>query len=531
MANYDECSHIATIGYLRDFISGLDLRDRDGNVVTLNANGKSDSYCPKYDDVSNGIYIPMSSHDNDSPHTDNDGLYIIDSQDYANNQLVLQGDVFVEYTNFKSITLSTLSDYVSACGGDVTLSTTVLFKRYSKSLNSQTCGKQTSFDDDVNDNTISVSVGTNIGSVETKNGVLTLTVPKNAYDENWNSNERKIKVTAHVDFRGVRYTSNEIEIRQPGLEGDYTYLASSGNVKYNNFIFNDLGCNDDELSGTGHYTTYDTYYWQDSCGAVYSNKVTYKNLNDATEIVRKNVGKYCNSQSSGDRTLSLEWGGSAHTYVQSACTCCGCDDFKFSGNTEFYFENTIAKNLYYIAGSCISSISASSQYDWLTVTADTVQNRITFYPSSNDGPERETIVTVSYSANNSECTNKKTFKVYQINGCTCQLGLNASSVTWDAGAADAREIHISGNISCIDKDSISMSSNTSPSHYSLYVINGEGNVLPTLKIQPNGGNNGTDAIEETITISYKCNGTSHSTTFDATHNGTGCGCGNLTIEI
>jgi len=54
--NGNECNHIITLGYLKEFI-GDNIKDSNGNVKHVTTT-KGDEYCPTYSDLTGGTLIP-----------------------------------------------------------------------------------------------------------------------------------------------------------------------------------------------------------------------------------------------------------------------------------------------------------------------------------------------------------------------------------------------------------------------------------------------------------------------------------------
>ena len=177
---------------------------------------------------------------------------------------------------------------------------------------------------------------------------------------------------------------------------------------------------------------------------------------------------------------------------------------KTSGFT-FTFDNT-----------CIESISAAvtSGDSWITISqpnrASSTSNRyyLTVTVPQNSSYERSGIVTLS--VNNSPC-NTKQLIVRQANACDCnQLTLTPSSVTLTSGGT-RQTITISNISTCITSSAVTTSQtwiNAQFNGNSIYV---------------SGDTNNGPSRSGSGTVTYTCDGTNYTKTFNVTQSG-GCNC-------
>ena len=75
---------LVTLGYLKTFIDG-ELYKSDGTKLSVNANGKSDSYCLTISDITGGSYVQTAVTDTGSPTTLRDGV-VFSGQEDDNNK-------------------------------------------------------------------------------------------------------------------------------------------------------------------------------------------------------------------------------------------------------------------------------------------------------------------------------------------------------------------------------------------------------------------------------------------------------------
>lgn len=324
MAITNECNHIVTLGYLKNFIGSL-IQDNTGGTVYVNAHGMSDDYCPTYGDLISGYYIP-TRNEATQPSGDYDGISI-GGGSYSSDQCVMQQDLKVGYTRFNNLT-STASTYtISECGGNSNLSYTLTFTRTTKYMNSSCSTAST--DSNVNDTTATWITPTTYGSISSS----VYTVGKNG---SVSADSRTDTITVSKNFRGTTHNSS-LNITQNALTGSYSEFASSSITSYDSFSITGsktFDCNGGTTTSAGSYTITSIYNWKDSCGVEYtgvtSSTTTSKSESGSITVgVRSPYDNTCTPATG--TTVTVTWNGLSDTYTQTCpCISCNCDKLNIS---------------------------------------------------------------------------------------------------------------------------------------------------------------------------------------------------------
>lgn len=283
----NECNHIITIGYLKDFIGTNIHSSTDDSVLSVNYS--DDTYCPTYSELTGGTLI-QNWQAGTTPNGDTDGIVV--GGTYAANQCVQQQDLSMKYTRFKSLTIATgtvdnpsnncTGSYdacINECGGCVNLSFSHLYTRYTKSMNGS-CSVGTSSSE------ASDTASAEVTWSETGAGYFSGN-KKYCFDKNGtvSSSTRCASVSSSISFRSSTKTSNTLTICQAPLTGDYVYWkgGSSAYTDYDNYVISpwNFDCDGGTWHGTAYYsvhtTTWDVYRWKDSCNVDYDRVTEIRN--------------------------------------------------------------------------------------------------------------------------------------------------------------------------------------------------------------------------------------------------------------
>ena len=323
MAN--ECERVITLGYIQDFIAGTPL------APSYSGNGKPDSYCPTYEELTGGTYLPVRNSGS-TPKDDIDGLMV--NSNYSDKQLVRREDFSIGYTFFESFTITASTTTVSECGDNVTFSSTVNFKRWTKSQGSDCeLTSTTSASTSVTDGSIAIRYNlapSDAGSFSSN----VLTVNKNG---SVSSNSRTLNVYGEIVFRGNTISSNTVSIVQSALTGSYSVFVSSSITSYDTFSITgtkSFDCDGGTTTSAGTYTITSTYKWKDSCGTEYpsvTSAMTTSKTESGSIIVGARSPYDSTCTPATGTTVIVNWHGKTDTYTQTcACVSCNCDSLTIS---------------------------------------------------------------------------------------------------------------------------------------------------------------------------------------------------------
>lgn len=290
----NECNHVVTIGFLREFI-GSNVQDSNGSPIYIPSQ-EDDTYSPTYAQLTGGTYIQLWSAGS-SPNGDVDGIEVNPictrtNTQYLDNQAVNQEDLILKYTRFKSFSIRVnersivnpsnncsmgiCDTCISECGGSCDLIYTHVYTKYTKTM-SNLCESALTYSD-VNDTSSSEitwhkrSGAANLG----RNGRITYTKNSSSSGE---APQRNSTFYASVTFRGTRHDSNDYIVCQSALTGGWVRNDSeSGYEEYavcGSFTVtpNSFGCSGGTWQGILSYSshTWNVYYWKDSCGYIYQD--------------------------------------------------------------------------------------------------------------------------------------------------------------------------------------------------------------------------------------------------------------------
>ena len=334
-----ECNHIITIGYLRNFTSGL-IQNASGvaqdlNLNALPASARTDSYCPTYAQLTGGSLIANFTNAGSHKWSQNvDGITINGS--YSPTQCVKQEDLVATYTRFESLTITaTPSTNIDACSGVSTMAYTYVLRKYVKSMNTAcTVSTTSATETDTTDSGDAAIVYTSNQTWATVSKP-TVTLAKNGSHD---SPARTVTITGRITFRGTQH-STTATIQQNGLKGEYKYWYHTAvTYSYDSVTVSPdyFDCNGGSWEATGYYTNHDwdVYRWQDECGVDY---------NEDTEPRNHTYPSYSESYSSGSvpeincetlsedytHTETIDYHGRTTTWTQSCPSCsgdCPCGD-------------------------------------------------------------------------------------------------------------------------------------------------------------------------------------------------------------
>ncbi len=201
--------------------------------------------------------------------------------------------------------------------------------------------------------------------------------------------------------------------------------------------------------------------------------------------------------------------------------CCSCDDFSLATNSlSWGWNSTVQKGNAYTIGDCISNVTASTDNDWFVVSVS--NNSINVNPTGNNTTlvAKTGTITVTYKAHGNDCTSK-TFTVSQEPyGCSCDdLTLGAAPSAWAWNETAAKSISYTANTTCI-------SNVRAESDNTWFTVTTTSN---SVNITPSGINDTTVAKTARITVRYSSDGTDCYEVRDISQNAYGCTCGDLTL--
>lgn len=476
-----ECDHIVTIGYLKSFI-GTDVHSSLNDTV-LSVNSQDDTYCPTYAELTGGTLI--QNHSNGAtPNGDVDGI-IVDGS-YASNQIVMERDLSMVYTRFKSLSISASQTTISECGGNSTLSYTHLYTRYTKS-HTDDCERTSTTEIEVSDtNNSEVSWNASpYGSVS----YPTYTIGKNG---TVSASSRSTTVTASVTFRGTNHTDTVV-ITQNALSGEYKYYTHSSELySYDRYDISpsDFSCEGGTWNGTGYYTNHDwdVYRWVDSCGTAYNNITITRNDTYPSYSENYDSGEVGSIDCSTLRedyshTETKSYHGLTSHWKQECKSCSGCVDYIAYTYTNQEVDCSVG--------------SATVPYTYTAYTASVDSSGNCTYTEKDTGSG-------SYNVSwNCDTSGGWINEHVNVTGapcciiCTCgDLSVGSTSETWEYNGTTSK------NIAITSADCISSISVNSLEHFNVTLGSNK------VTVSPKGENTSDSAYVENVRISYNADSTS-----------------------
>lgn len=534
----NECNHIVSIGYLKDFVNV----PSDGIIVSVNS--QDNTYCPTYGELTGGTLV--ANHiEGQTPNGDIDGIVV--SGSYNDNQVVNQEDLSLIYTRFKSLSISaSKTTNLDACGDTSALSYANTYTRYTRAITNDCETVDDPFDavnitsldvSDTADNEVSWVIA------DTANGSIsypTYSISKNG-DGSTITSSRYDDITAAIIFRGTTHSSNTIRITQNGLNGNFEkwYSDYTEYYSYDNYVISpsSFNCDGGSWTGTGYYTRHDwwVYRWKDECN-IYHDDVTttgddaYTNKTEEYETGAVQavdcstlVNHYYNSGDSTYHGITANW-------EQNCDPCSNCDSVSLSPLTmSWNYDSTSEQTSTYVVNAAsVNNFSVScTDTTNFTVTHDSTNKTITVKPNSQNIAlvARMATITLSYdTVSQNGCT--KTISLAQgTQACDCGgLIVDTTTISWDYN--DASQKSKSYAMSNCITDVMASSDNA---WFSVdYATAGQ------IKVTPNGTNATLTAKTGTITVSYDAhNGesvTHCSSSFTVTQGVESCDCNSVNIS-
>lgn len=273
---------LVTLGYLKAFIDG-ELYKSDGTKLSVNANGKSDSYCLTISDITGGSYVQTAVTDTGSPTTLRDGVVFSGQEDdnnktdNSNNRNVRRKELSLRHYWISNLMVSANVTNISACGGNSTISSRLTISQKHKNFDNSSGTTSYAYDNNGNVNCTSNS---SAFVTEGTNG-RTITVEKNG---TVSSTTRSATITVTASGFGISGNgkSATVTISQSALTGDYSadnvissWTKTTG-VKAHRSSYTDgtiASCDAVTCYGylTRNYENWERRGWKDSCGTKYSN--------------------------------------------------------------------------------------------------------------------------------------------------------------------------------------------------------------------------------------------------------------------
>lgn len=273
---------LVTLGYLKTFIDG-ELYKSDGTKLSVNANGKSDSYCLTISDITGGSYVQTAVTDTGSPTTLRDGVVFSGQEDdnnktdNSNNRNVRRKELSLRHYWISNLTASANVTNISACGGNSIISSRLTISQKHKNFDNSSGTTSYAYDNNGNVNCTSNS---SAFVTEGTNG-RTITVEKNG---TVSSTTRSATITVTASGFGISGNgkSATVTISQSALTGDYSadnvissWTKTTG-VKAHRSSYTDgtiASCDAVTCYGylTRNYENWERRGWKDSCGTKYTN--------------------------------------------------------------------------------------------------------------------------------------------------------------------------------------------------------------------------------------------------------------------
>ena len=273
---------LVTLGYLKTFIDG-ELYKSDGTKLSVNANGKSDSYCLTISDITGGSYVQTAVTDTGSPTTLRDGVVFSGQEDdnnktdNSNNRNVRRKELSLRHYWISNLTASANVTNISECGGNSTISSRLTISQKHKNFDNSSGTTSYAYDNNGNVNCTSNSSAFVTGGTNGR----TITVAKNG---TVSSTTRSATITVTASGFGISGNgkSATVTISQSALTGDYSadnvissWTKTTG-VKAHRSSYTDgtiASCNAVTCYGylTRNYENWERRGWKDSCGTKYTN--------------------------------------------------------------------------------------------------------------------------------------------------------------------------------------------------------------------------------------------------------------------
>jgi hypothetical protein len=307
--SYTECNELITIEYLKNFIGTL-IQDSNGNTVTISTTS-ADTYCPTYDEIK--ALLPAHSKGVNGPLDDVDGIVL----NGTGNSTVKQQELSIEYTRWKSFTISANPTTIGQCGGSTSFSYVNTFTRYKKSMDNN-CDISTTNEDKKDTQNSRVTFTTSkFGTISNHS----MTVGENPHGTSGTAPARSTVVTGHVTFRGSEKT-NTVTITQQALGGEYRYwYVDHGNsYSYGLTCTSTIPYTGGTATATGSYKVdyWDVYKWWDDCKHDFPNKT--QNRNNRVSSFTESAGSHT------FKGLPCDGKGGSYTFTYHGKTCTTTQD-------------------------------------------------------------------------------------------------------------------------------------------------------------------------------------------------------------
>ena len=273
---------LVTLGYLKTFIDG-ELYKSDGTKLSVNANGKSDSYCLTISDITGGSYVQTAVTDIGSPTTLRDGVVFSGQEDdnnktdNSNNRNVRRKELSLRHFWISNLIAFANVTNISACGGNSTISSKLTISQKDKIFDNSSDTISYGYANNGNVNCTSNSSAFVTGGTNGR----TITVAKNG---TVSSTTRSATITVTASGFGISGNgkSATVTISQSALTGDYSadnvissWTKTTG-VKAHRSSYTDgtiASCDVVTCYGylTRNYENWERRGWKDSCGTKYTN--------------------------------------------------------------------------------------------------------------------------------------------------------------------------------------------------------------------------------------------------------------------
>jgi len=286
-----ECLKVVTIGYLKTFI-GNNIQDSNGNIVIIQ--NTDDTYCPTYEELTNGSII-QSHVQGVTPNSDIDGILVSTAiTQYRNDQVVDQLDLSLIWTRHNSLNINASSTEIGACGGTSQLSFTNTYNRYKKYMNDSCEIPEVPSSTTVSDTSTSeITWHKELADASINTSTLVYSLPKN---EDESAAVRYDHISASTSFRGAEKNSNVILMTQSENGGDYTvhdsyyYVTTAATAEATtDTTFVSCGSVTYGAKFTLNQDRWETRHWKDSCGAEDPTKTKDFNVGPTASTVYSSV--------------------------------------------------------------------------------------------------------------------------------------------------------------------------------------------------------------------------------------------------
>lgn len=328
--SYTECNELVTIGYLKDFIGTL-IQNSNGTPVTISTSS-ADTYCPTYDEIK--ALLPIHKKGTNGPLDDVDGIVL----DGTGNSTVKQQELSIEYTRWKSFTISANPTTISQCGGSTSFSYVNTLTRYKKSMGSS-CSVSTTNEDKTDTQNSRVTFTTSsFGTISSHS----MTVGENPHGTTGTAPARSTIVTGHVTFRGSEKT-NTVTITQRALSGTYKYWYVDHGSAYGYTLTctSTVPYTGGTATATGGYSVqyWDVYKWWDDCNHDFPNKTDNRNyrVSSFTESAGSHTfsGLPCDGKG-GSYTFTYHGNSCTTTQADNPNPCQDCPPKNYTSYTDVY---------------------------------------------------------------------------------------------------------------------------------------------------------------------------------------------------